>query len=144
MTSIRTVAISALTAVFVASFSPPAKADSWTENALITFAVSVEIPGRVLSAGTYEFRLVNPALDSNLVEIREFPSGEVVAILSTVRDPLVNPPDKPAVKFEPRGPGAPEAIEEWFCPGDSSGYKFIYSKKNKNEERNETGGRPGK
>jgi hypothetical protein len=135
MISIRAIAISTWALVFVTLFSPLAMANSWTETTLITFTASVELPGRTLAAGTYEFRLVNPALDPNLVEIREFPSGQVVAILSTDRDPLENPADKPMVKLERTEPGAPEAIKEWFYPGDTSGHKFIYPKTNKNERK---------
>src|SRR5689334_4336809 len=53
----------------VASIPGIAQADEWNKDTLITFSKPVEIPGMVLKAGTYEFRLLDSASDRNVVQI---------------------------------------------------------------------------
>ena len=49
-----------LLAVCVAAILVPiAHADQWDKQTLVTFSNPVEVPGRVLPAGTYVFKIAN-------------------------------------------------------------------------------------
>src|SRR2546430_13830206 len=49
--------------------SRPARADQFDQLMIITFSGPVQIPGEVLPAGTYQFKLAGPRGDRNVVEI---------------------------------------------------------------------------
>ena len=48
---------------------PAARADEWDQASKLTFNQPVQIPGRVLPAGTYWFILVDSLSDRNIVQI---------------------------------------------------------------------------
>lgn len=48
---------------------PAAKADNWNELTKLTFLAPVEVPARVLPAGSYWFELVNLQSDRDVVAI---------------------------------------------------------------------------
>jgi hypothetical protein len=48
---------------------PVAHADEWDQASKLTFSQSVQIPGRVLPAGTYWFILADSIADRNIVQI---------------------------------------------------------------------------
>ncbi|MEI9976761.1 MAG: hypothetical protein WDO73_34710 [Ignavibacteriota bacterium] len=56
--------------VSIASWiSPAAKADEWDQKTTFTFSGPVEIPGQVLSPGTYVFKLADSQADRNIVQV---------------------------------------------------------------------------
>lgn len=111
---------------FGAMLAPPAHADDGTLITRLTFSAPVEIPGKVLAAGTYEFRLADPILDPDVVEILDKDGMHLIAIVMVNPDSRLAPTDKTVIKFKQRAPGAPEAITEWFSPGETDGYQFCY------------------
>ncbi len=115
-----------LSTVLWAIAIPNAKADQDNHDTLLTFSAPVEVPGMVLSPGTYEFRYMDTITRGVLVEILDT-KGRVLRIVRTQPDYRTNNKDKTVVTFENREPGAPEAIKSWFYP-DSSGVDFIYPK----------------
>jgi hypothetical protein len=54
--------------VFLVSAPLSAKADQWNKATKLTFNRPVEVPGMVLGAGTYVFRLAD-VVDRNVVQI---------------------------------------------------------------------------
>jgi hypothetical protein len=52
-----------------ATLGPGVSADSWDKKTIVTFSDSVEIPGQVLPAGTYVFKLANSISDRHIVQI---------------------------------------------------------------------------
>src|SRR5438132_11608118 len=64
-------------------FELAAHADENNQETTITFSAPVQIPGQVLSAGTYTFELANPDDDQQLVRILNA-DGRVLATLQTV------------------------------------------------------------
>jgi hypothetical protein len=92
----------------------------------ISFSQPVEIPGQVLPAGTYLFKLRN-ADSPYLVEISNLDGSHVYATLltnSTVRPEVTS--DTVLVMAE-QGFGKPLAILKWFYPGSTDGHEFMYS-----------------
>lgn len=102
-----------------------ASADEWDKRTKLTFSQAVEIPGKVLQAGTYLFQLADSPSNRHVVQVFDR-DGRIVATLLTV--PTVRPtaPDETRITFEEQRAGAPSPIKMWFYPGDSIGEEFIY------------------
>lgn len=116
--------------MLVLSISRVVKADEWTKDTIMTFNKPVEIPGMVLKAGTYEFRLLDSPSDRHIVQILSADGTHLYENVLAIPAYRAEPSDKSVVTFEERSQGAPEAISTWFYPGDNSGQEFVYSKAN--------------
>lgn len=103
-----------------------AKADEWNKQTTVTFNQPVEVPGMVLPAGTYLFRRIS-SVDPNAVEITGTGDTPVDAILLSVPEYRTEPTDHTVITFEERPDGAPQAIQSWFYPGDTTGAEFLYT-----------------
>jgi hypothetical protein len=106
--------------------SRSARADEFDELMVFTFNNPVEIPGVVLPAGTYQFKLADPNSDRSVVSVLSANGSQVYATLITVADRRETPTDKAIVTFEERAAGAPQAIDSIFYPGELTGMEFIY------------------
>ncbi len=65
-----------------------AKADEWNQKTVVKFSESVEIPGQVLPAGTYVFKLVNSTSNRHIVQVFNKDENQVFGTFlatSTVR-----------------------------------------------------------
>jgi len=69
MRIVRAIQISMCAAVLCAAIVTAARADNWDKKTIVTFSDSVEIPGQVLPAGTYVFKLANSVSDRHIVQI---------------------------------------------------------------------------
>jgi hypothetical protein len=107
--------------------TPRARA-STDELTKMTFNEPVEIPGKVLLPGTYEFRIMDNAgmADLNTVEILGPNGMHAIEIVQTISVERLQPTGKTVVTFEKRVPDAPQAIKDWFYPGRTHGVEFIY------------------
>ena len=112
--------------MLTAAFAPAARASEMDHLTRFTFTAPVEVPGRVLPAGTYVFKLIDP--DQNLVQIYNQNQNKVMATLFAVPDELAQTPSKPIAKLEEERKGTPQSIQEWYYPGDSTAEEFVYSK----------------
>jgi hypothetical protein len=84
------------------SASHVARADELDRLVEITFSGPVEVPGAVVPAGTYEFKLTDPAGDRNVAEVPSDDGSKVHATLLTMPDDRPTPTDKSVVTFEER------------------------------------------
>jgi len=117
-----------LLAIFVASILVPvARADQWDKQTLVTFSNPVEVPGRVLPAGTYVFKIAN-SQDRHGVQIFTQNQKQVLATIEAAPDYRALTTDKPVISFEERPSGEPEALRSWFYPGENYGIHFVYPK----------------
>ena len=57
MKILRMLAVLVGLASFLASSGPATRADEWDKATKVTFSDRVQVPGKVLQAGTYIFRL---------------------------------------------------------------------------------------
>jgi hypothetical protein len=94
----------------------------------MTFNEPVEIPGQMLSAGTYWFALMDSQSDRNIVQIWNEDRSHLIATVFTVSDYRFQPTDKTVVNFEERPGDQTEAIQAWFYPGENFGHEFVYPK----------------
>jgi len=114
--------------LFGATLAPGARADQWDRKTIVTFSDSVEVPGQVLPAGTYVFRLADSPTDRHIVQIWNADETQILATTMTIPNTRFGRPDKSIFEFEERAGNSPMALKVWFYPGDSTGQEFIYSR----------------
>ena len=113
--------------LFGVTFAPGARADQWDKKTIVTFNESVEIPGRVLSAGTYLFKLADSPSNRHIVQIWNADQNEILATIMTVPKTRFEAPDDSMFEFDERPSGSAPALKVWFYPGDTTGEEFVYS-----------------
>jgi Protein of unknown function (DUF2911) len=111
---------------------PVTRASEMDQATKLTFSQSVQIPGRVLPAGTYWF-MVDPIPGSHIVRIFSEDRSTVYATLQTISAEYLEPSKDTEVTFADRGSMQPEAIVTWFYPGRTIGHEFLYSKQDQKE-----------
>jgi hypothetical protein len=107
---------------------PVAHADQNNQETIVTFSQPVQIPGRVLPAGTYVFVLPDEANDHFQVRVFNADRTTLIATLLTVSAERPRPADHTVFGLAERGSSQPEAIVTWFYPGETTGHEFLYPK----------------
>src|SRR5260370_16356178 len=77
------------------SLSPRGRADDWDKKTVVTFGQDVEIPGQVLPAGTYVFKLFRSNSDRFIVQVWSQDESQLLATLTTIGDSYPNQSGKP-------------------------------------------------
>jgi hypothetical protein len=96
---------------------PISRADEADQATRITLNQPVQIPGQVLSAGTYWFVLLDQGENLNVVEILDSDRTKPIAIVPTVTTERGKPSDKAVFTLAERPSNEPEALLTWFYPG---------------------------
>jgi hypothetical protein len=112
----------------VAFVAPRAKADDWNQKVTFTFDQPVEIPGQVLPAGSYVFKLADSNSDRDVVQVFDQNENHLIGTFLAIPDYRLRPSGKPVISFDERAAGAPMAVRAWFYPGDNYGHEFVYPK----------------
>jgi hypothetical protein len=109
--------------------SPTAKADDWNKKTIVTFDQDVEIPGQVLPAGTYVFKLFGSSANRNIVQVWTGDESELITTLMTVGDSYPNRSGQPYFVLDLSGTdeGYPPIVVSWFFGNGDEGRDFIYS-----------------
>ena len=107
----------------------PAGADAWNKKTQLTFSHPVEVPGMVLPAGTYTFKLLPTMGSRNVVQIYNEDETKLLTTILTISDYRLTPAEDTIIEFHERQAGAPAALRSWFYPGDNFGREFVYPKK---------------
>ena len=128
MQTVRGVVFALCTVLFCAALAPGARADQWDRKTIVTFSDSVEVPGQVLPAGTYIFKLADTICDRHIVQIWNADETQILATTITIPSTRFEPPDKSIFELEERPGNSPMALKVWFYPGNSAGQEFIYSR----------------
>ena len=116
------------------SLVPLARADEGDQATKLTFSQPVQIPGRVLPAGTYWFVLIDHGSDLNVVQIFNSDRSKLVTTLLTNVSERSKPTDNTTITLAERGSRQPEAIVDWFYPGRFNGHEFVYPTRHEMEE----------
>lgn len=123
---VRNFAKLALMFAFLVSL-PVVRADQSNQAVKVTFNQAVQIPGRVLPAGTYWF--VVPDFNQRYeVRILNADRTKLITTVLTNDAQRVRANDHGVFTFAQRGPAEPQAIVAWFYPGDTTGHEFLYPK----------------
>jgi hypothetical protein len=107
---------------------PGAKADSYNQKTVLTFRDPVEMPGQILPAGTYVFKLANSQSSRHIVQVFNKDEDHVFGTFLAIPDYRHRPSEKTIIRFEERAAGSPQAIKAWFYPGRNYGHEFVYPK----------------
>jgi hypothetical protein len=127
-----------LSVAALCNLASPAQAFSSDESTYITFEAPVKVPGMVLPAGTYLFRLANTYSNRDLVQILNPEQTRVYATLVAIPAYRQQPEDGTIVSFQ--SANAPEAaIQAWFYPNTTYGHKFLYMDRPNKQRRIEVG-----
>jgi hypothetical protein len=114
------------------AFLPMARADEGNQMTKLSFNQPVEIPGRVLPAGTYWFTLADSPSNRNVVKIFSNDWSKDYATLLTVPEYRAEPTDHTEIQFAERPHDKPEALLTWYYPGMLTGHEFLYSRRQEN------------
>jgi hypothetical protein len=101
-----------------------AAADEWNKQTVLTFSQDVEIPGKVLPAGTYVFRLAD-STSRHVVQVFD-QTGRILATVLTIAAARPTAADATRITFDEQPATAPFPIKQWFYPGELGGEEFIY------------------
>jgi hypothetical protein len=118
------VSMAMLGAVSVSS----ASADEWDKLTYLTFSKDVALPGKVLPAGTYTFRLSDPQSDRHIVRVFNRTGTQLITTLLTATYHRPWPSDDTLITFAESARDVAPRITRWFYPGDIDGHEFIYPK----------------
>lgn len=109
--------------------SLPVFGDQWDKKTVLTFSEPVEIPGVVLPAGQYVFKLFNSPSSRNIVQVFNPAEDKVYATILAIAHYRMTATDETVVLFEERRADQPQAIHAWFYPGERYGQEFVYPKR---------------
>jgi hypothetical protein len=118
---------------FALFFELAAHADESDRATTITFSQSVQIPGQVLPAGTYMFKLADGDSNQNVVQIFNADRAVLYATLQTIATDRLEPTGDTVVTLAEQGAGQPDVLVKWFYPGRETGNEFLYPKQQEKE-----------
>ncbi len=114
--------------LLAATVLPSAQADTWNKKTVVTFSQAVEVPGKILPAGTYTFQLLDSQSDRHIVQIFNADGSQIIATILAINNYRLQPTGDTVMKFSERPGDSPEALRAWFYPGDNFGQEFVYPK----------------
>jgi hypothetical protein len=104
------------------------KADALNQRTVMTFSQPVEMPGFVLPAGTYVFKLLESPWNRHIVQVFSADEKHLYGTVMAIPNYRLTPTGDKVVKFAERPIDTPVAIRAWFYPGDNYGQEFVYPK----------------
>jgi len=116
-----------LVAALLVTMAPaPASAQTPDKLANLTFSGRVQVPGVMLNAGTYRFRLADPFSSRKVIQVLSHDGLSVYAMFYTIPDNRMEVMDDPVVTFRETPAGVPPAVRSLFYGGELDGYQFVY------------------
>ena len=106
----------------------PIFGDDWDKKTDVTISRPVQVPGTILQPGQYVFVLLNSDSDRHIVEIRSEDGKHLFATIFTAAARRVEPSDRVVLTFYEMPQGSPDAVREWFWPGEYDGQEFLYAR----------------
>ena len=114
-------------------FEIAAHADVLDQATKISFSEPIQIPGQILPAGTYWFRVVDSNSDQDLVQVFNADQTVLYATLETVPTQRREPTGFTTISLAEHGSGNPVVLLKWFYPGRLTGHEFVYSEQQEKE-----------
>lgn len=103
-----------------------AQASAMNKRTVLHVYNPIQIPGVVLSPGTYTIHVLNPKAGQDVVQFKDQSNQEVLATIIAIPNKRMQVSGKTELRFyEPR-PGNPPALRSWFYPGMEYGVEFVY------------------
>ena len=121
------VLFSSLALLAAAEFTTSARADQWDKKTIMTVNEAIQVPNKVLEAGTYVFKLADSPADRHIVQIFTQDEKHLVTTILAIPNYRLQPKGKTEFAFWETPAGQPRALRAWFYPGDNFGQEFAYS-----------------
>ncbi len=122
-----------LVIAFALFFELAAHADESDEATFMSFSAPVQIPGRVLPAGTYLFELADHGSAPNVVQVFSSDRTVLYGTFLTIATERPDPADDTTVALARPEVGGTPVLVKWFYPGRDIGNEFEYSKQTEKE-----------
>ena len=110
------------------ALSSSARADEWNKKTVMTVNEPIQVPNKVLPAGTYVIKLLNSQSDRHIVQIFNADETQLQTTILAIPNYRIQPTGKTVFSFWETPPGQPKALRAWFYPGDNFGQEFAYPK----------------
>jgi len=110
------------------ALSSSARADEWNKKTVMTVNEPIQVPNKVLPAGTYVIKLLDSPSDRHIVQIFNADETQLQTTILAIPNYRIQPTGKPVFSFWETPPGQPKALRAWFYPGDNFGQEFAYPK----------------
>jgi len=104
------------------------KADALNQRTVMTFSQPVELPGFVLPAGTYVFKILDSPWNRHIVQVFSADEKHMYGTVLAIPNYRLTPTGDTVVRFAERPKDVPVALRAWFYPGDNYGQEFVYPK----------------
>jgi hypothetical protein len=105
-----------------------AQADQMNKKTIVTFSEATQVPGMTLPAGTYVFKLMDSSSDKHVVQIWNESGTKLVTTVLSISTSEPQPAGKVMLTYAERPANEPQAVKEWWYPGDNAGQEFVYPK----------------
>jgi hypothetical protein len=110
------------------ALAPGARADEWNKLTVMTINEPIQVPNKVLPAGTYVVKLLDSPSDRHIVQIFNKDQSHLETTILAIPNYRIQPTGKTVFTFWETPPGQPKALRAWFYPGDNFGQEFAYPK----------------
>ncbi|HEX5229422.1 MAG TPA: hypothetical protein VFW44_17030 [Bryobacteraceae bacterium] len=110
------------------ALAPSARADEWNKLTVMTVNEPIQVPNKVLPAGTYVMKLLDSPSDRHIVQIFDKDQKHLMTTILAIPNYRIQPTGKTVYTFWETPPGQPKALRAWFYPGDNFGQEFAYPK----------------
>jgi len=131
MRTFRAVLVVFALALLGAAFVAPTGANQLqnvSKKTTVTTTRPLEVPGQVLPAGTYVFKVMDIVGTRNIMQITNADETKVLATIIAVPDLRLKPGEHSVVEYKEVAAGQPNALRAWFYTGEKSGLEFVYPK----------------
>lgn len=118
-------------ATSLVALATPATASAQTalnNRTVLTFSQPVEVPGKILPAGTYTFEMHDSGMNRHVIQIFDAGGTKLQALVLAIPSYRAKATEETVIKFAEVAPGQPQAIRIWYYPGQTVGNEMVYSK----------------
>lgn len=113
----------------VLATSIPADAQTTDHRTLFTVNQPFSLPGVTLPAGTYQFRVADETTGRRVINVLDATGTKSYALLPSIPAARREAPVNPVVQVRETPEGTTVAIQAWWHPGASTGYEFVYPRR---------------
>ena len=126
MKRMSAISIAAPAVLLLLAAVPSIFSDEHDKKTDVTIDRPVQVPGAVLQPGKYMFILMNVSGDRHVVEVRSEDGKQLYTTTFTAAAKRLKQTSKVALTYYEMPKGTPDAVREWFWPGDFEGQAFLY------------------
>ena len=123
----------ALALVGIAMVAPASAQTNLNQRTVLTFSQPIEVPGKVLPAGSYTFELHESQMNRHIVQVYDADGKKLITTFLAIPNRRLEATTDTVVRFAEVAPGQPQAMRAWFYPGQTVGQEMVYSKKRAQE-----------